>query len=68
MLERELPHTELGEPFDIPPHHLFVINVATSHDTRGPDGQTADRFKELTQGRSRFAHQSPIESIIEVVS
>jgi hypothetical protein len=60
VLEGELPHAEVGQPLDVPPHHLFAIDMATSHHARGSDDQGADSIEKLTEGRSCFAHQVAI--------
>ncbi len=67
VLERELPDTEFGEPFDVTPHHLFAVDVAASHHASGPDGQAANGVKELFETRGRRAHQSSIERFVKMM-
>ena len=68
VLESELSHSEIGEPFDVLPNHRFAVDLATSHHACGPDGQAAGRIKELTQSRCRLAHQTAIDHVIEMMS
>jgi hypothetical protein len=68
VLERELPNSEVGEPVDVFPNHLFAVDLAMSHHAGGPDGQPAGCIKEFRESRRRFAHQTAIECVIEMMS
>ena len=68
VLERELPDAEVGEPIDITPHHGFAVDFATRHHAGGPDGQVANRLKELIQARGCWPHQMPVVHVIEMVA
>ncbi len=68
VLERELPHAEFGQPFDVARDRLLAVDVAASHHAGGSHFQAASRIKEATKSRGRDAHQTAILRLIEVMS